>query len=206
MAFETSQLSSQNVLRDVHDTATQSLRTTATAVIPPGQFEVSIDHTDDSIRLGDGTILFTGTTVGAKTGLDVNILNPIKLTDGTDSLSINSDGSLNVNIVSSGANFQNIFNEVTNIASGVTSTVINHVSSVNTYLQQVMVSGVNPGMYELLVNSVVLAKQYTYYTSLNTNFNFSRGLLINNGDVIQLKATHNQPNLGSFNGNLIFMG
>lgn len=37
--------------------------------------EVDLDHTQDSVRLGDGTTLFTGTTVGPDTGLDVYILN-----------------------------------------------------------------------------------------------------------------------------------
>ena len=37
--------------------------------------EVIIDHTNDSIRLGDGTDLFTSTTIGSKIGLDVNIIN-----------------------------------------------------------------------------------------------------------------------------------
>ena len=32
--------------------------------------EVIIDHTNDSIRLGDGTNLFTGTSKGGKIGLD----------------------------------------------------------------------------------------------------------------------------------------
>lgn len=37
--------------------------------------EVIIDHTTDSIRLGDGTSLITATVSGVKVGLDVNVLN-----------------------------------------------------------------------------------------------------------------------------------
>lgn len=39
--------------------------------------EILISHTDDSIRLGDGVSLFTGSIVGPKVGLDVSILNQI---------------------------------------------------------------------------------------------------------------------------------
>jgi hypothetical protein len=40
-----------------------------------GPIEVIIDHTTDSIRLGDGTTLTTVTTINGKSGLDVNIIN-----------------------------------------------------------------------------------------------------------------------------------
>lgn len=37
--------------------------------------DVDLDHSEDSVRLGDGTNLFTGTTVGSDVGLDVNVIN-----------------------------------------------------------------------------------------------------------------------------------
>lgn len=37
--------------------------------------EVDLSHVDDSVALGDGTDLFTSTTVGADIGLDVNLIN-----------------------------------------------------------------------------------------------------------------------------------
>lgn len=46
--------------------------------------EVDLAHTDDSVRLGDGTNFFTSTTIGADIGLDVNIINAnIEVTQGT---------------------------------------------------------------------------------------------------------------------------
>ena len=71
-----SKLSLENVLRDVHDKDTQSLRTTAQAtIVVPGGLEVAIDHTEDSIRLGNGVNFFTSTTESGKIGLDVNLIN-----------------------------------------------------------------------------------------------------------------------------------
>jgi hypothetical protein len=46
--------------------------------------EVDLSHVDDSVRLGDGTDLFTGTTEGAKVGLDVNLINPSIAVTATD--------------------------------------------------------------------------------------------------------------------------
>lgn len=37
--------------------------------------EVDLDHTEDSVRLGNGTDFLTSTTVGADIGLDVNLIN-----------------------------------------------------------------------------------------------------------------------------------
>ncbi len=37
--------------------------------------DVILSHVNDSVRLGDGTNLFTSTTVGPKTALDVNVIN-----------------------------------------------------------------------------------------------------------------------------------
>lgn len=66
-----SKLSLENVLRDVHDMDTQSLRTTAQAtIVVPGGLEVDISHTDDSIA----------------------IANPVT----NNFLAINPDGSINV--------------------------------------------------------------------------------------------------------------
>ena len=55
--------------------------------------EVDLSHVDDSVRLGDGTTLFTGTTVGADTGLDVNLINAnIEVTQGTSPWVIGDGG------------------------------------------------------------------------------------------------------------------
>ncbi len=76
MPFPASPLSQENVLRDVHDPVTQTLRTSANAtIVAPGSIEVNIDHTEDSVALGDGTQLITSTSSGGKVALDVNVTN-----------------------------------------------------------------------------------------------------------------------------------
>lgn len=84
MANNLKQLDANQVLRSAYEVTTNRLRVDASISGSIGSIEVIIDHTNDSIRLGDGTTLFTGTTVSGKTGLDVNIIN--------DSIDVNFEG------------------------------------------------------------------------------------------------------------------
>lgn len=70
-----SQLDSTNIFQRAFDESEDRLRVDAevTANISGAQ-EVIINQNDDTIAIGDGAILFTGTTVGPSHGLDVNIL------------------------------------------------------------------------------------------------------------------------------------
>lgn len=64
------------VLRSVFDVDKNCLRVCIVdGASGGGPIEVIIDHTTDSIRLGDGTNLITATVDGSKVGLDVNVLN-----------------------------------------------------------------------------------------------------------------------------------
>lgn len=80
------------------------------------QIDVDLDHTEDSVRLGDGTNYFTSTSENSDIALDVHISNTsiaitatdldirdldasqdnIAISDGTDTLEINDDGSINI--------------------------------------------------------------------------------------------------------------
>lgn len=84
--YPPSLLSADQVLQHAYDDATQTLRTTATAIIVGQPIEVEINMFDDSVRLGDGTDFFTSTTIGSKVGLDVNVINPLSaiLTNDTN--------------------------------------------------------------------------------------------------------------------------
>lgn len=86
MVYKASDLGLENVLRDVHDPLNQALRTTATAVVPPGSMEVIIDYTDDSIQVkgpdgsaiepnADGSINVK--ELGVSTPLITNIAVPL---------------------------------------------------------------------------------------------------------------------------------
>lgn len=63
--------------------------------------EIIISHTDDSIRIGDGTNLVTSTAVGGKRALDIYVANEpsVKILN-SNGTSINSTNPLNVEIIS----------------------------------------------------------------------------------------------------------
>jgi len=83
----TNDLNGQNILRKVYDPPTEALKVTGVSFnFPPG-IDVDIDHTSDSVRIGDGTSLITATTTGGKVGLDVSIIGqPISVELPNDSI------------------------------------------------------------------------------------------------------------------------
>lgn len=204
-AFPTSHLSQENVLRDVHDPVTQSLRTTASAtIVAPGGLEVDIDHTDDSIRLGDGSNLLTSTTESGKIGLDVNVITPLEITDGTDTLAVNPDGSINANVSIQPGIVSSAYNEIVAIASGVDTLVVAFTASVTTRLKQIDANGTNIAAYTVLINGVPADKKNTNFSSgLFCSFCYDKGLELLAGDTVALRVLHNRPTLGDFNGKII---
>lgn len=184
MAYPTSQLGHENVLRDVHDPVTQTLRTTATAIIAPG-LDVDISHIDDSIRLGNGTNFLTSTTDAGKVALDVSLIN----------------ASLNV-IVQNGT-LKNIYNEVLSVANNVLTIITSYTVINPGSLVSIDSSGTNIAEYRVYLNGGVISKKRTYFgDDLNASFSFDIGLNVTPGDVIQLRVIHLRPSLGDFNANI----
>lgn len=66
------------VLKYSFDDATGSIRTTAQFT---GTLEVALDQATDSVAIGDGTTIFTGTNVGPTHSMDVNVTHSV-LPDG----------------------------------------------------------------------------------------------------------------------------
>ena len=88
-------LDQNQILQRSFEESEDRLRVDAEVSAVIGEVTVIISHTDDSIRLGDGTTLFTGTTVGAKTGQDVNVINDVgaaavNIQDGGNSITVDA--------------------------------------------------------------------------------------------------------------------
>lgn len=201
MAFKTSDLSQENILRDIHDPVTQTIRTTATAIIPPG-LQVDISHIDDSVRLGDGTNFLTSTTITSKNGLDVNVINPISATipDGSSFSSYPLEKGVT----------KNTFNEITGVAQGIQTTVAAYTVPVlkHGYLSRIDYSGTNIATYDVQINGMVQDKKRTNYAvSLNdfTNFesNGNTGIPLFAGDIIIVTVLHDRPTVGDFNARIL---
>jgi hypothetical protein len=178
----TSPLSMENVLRDVHDQAAQRLRVDSevTAIIEDVSVSVELDYITDSVEIGD-----------ASTG---------------NKLNINSDGSIDVNAVIAGT-VKNKYSEVTAVASAVDTLILTHTVAINGAILKIAVSGDNIATYVVKINGVTQDKIRTYFSgALNSEFNFDvgggEGLTVLAGDVIQVRVTHNRPDVGDFNARL----
>lgn len=126
----------------------------------------------------------SSTTSSSKQGLDVNVLNSIPITD--------------TGIVT------NVYNEVTGIANGIPTTLLSYTLPFDQRLERVSVSGTNIAMYEILLDSSVISKKYTYFGGeLNADFNMS-ALNLLSGQVLEIMVTHSRPDVGDFNSNIIF--
>lgn len=174
------QLDANQVIQSVYDEANSALRVNTEATITGGAFEVAIDAATDSIRVSDGT----------------------------DTLGINADGSINVNVLSVSSpvgNVKNIFNAITAVPSSSTTAITTYMIPALTtaYLERVEVSGTNIAQYDVYINSSIVARKRTYFgNSLSETFDFSstlnRGLAISAGIIIEVRVTHTRPTVGDF--------
>lgn len=194
MAYPTSDLGFENVLRDVHDPVTQSLRTTANAtIVIPGGLEVKIEHQNDSVRLGDGVNFLTSTYDGGKVALDVAVLGGIR------SNSYPLEKGLTVNS----------YNEITAVASGVDALVTTYTVPPGkaAYLSRIEYSGTNIAIYTVNINSQPQDKKRTNYAvSLNDstifNSNGNTGIPLVAGDEVDLVVRHVNNSAGDFNARI----
>lgn len=208
-------LDANQVLKAAFDEANGRLRTDAVISGDIIVSDINISHVDDSIRLGDGTKLVTATTVGSNVGLDVNVLNDIEIeidaadgdniaiSDGTNTLDINPDGSISVNVLNTATdNLDVIYDEVTSVGTSILTTINSHTAIVDQKLDSISVSGTNTAMYEVVLNASVIEKKRTYFGgNLNCEFNLE-GLDLSIGDIILVRVIHERPNVGDFNATI----
>lgn len=177
--MSTNKLGPDNVLRKVYDPATETLKVNAIATIEPGILEITLTAEDDSIAIGDGT----------------------------NTLAVNPDGSINVVTSAIAARIsKSVFSESLNVPSSVETTIVNFVaaSGVNTYLTKLVASGQNIAEYAVKVNGVVIDKKRTYYTGgFNVDFDFGmNGLQLSSGDLVSITVKHSSSGVGNFNGRI----
>lgn len=181
--------------------------------------EIVIDHADDSIKLGDGVDLVTTTTQGGDVGLDVNVLNELEIeldasdgdnvaiSDGTNNLVVNPDGSINTTFVASPT--VSTYAEVTSVPSSTPTAISSYTAPAGktTFLQRIAVSGSNKAIWELKVNGITLDKKRTYFTKFDNEFLLigepgSNGHSLAVGDVVTIVATHTRSFVGDFNARI----
>jgi hypothetical protein len=132
---------------------------------------------------------------------------PVEVSDGSHQLAINSDGSINANIVISPLpdTYVSVFSDVTLVPSFVPTTVNSYVVPVGKSgsLTKIDVSGTNIALYTIMVNGSTIDQRYTYFgSSLNEHFEFSAngqgGYPITAGDTVVVQVIHVRPTTGDF--------
>lgn len=214
------------VLRSVYDVDNHSLRVTVvegTTGDGPG-FEVIISHTDDSIRLGDGTKLTTATSVGSKVGLDTYVINEVQIgnidaskdniaihdSDGHE-LNVNPNGSLNVAVVPA-TNVSGLvkYAEIPSVVSGAETTIVSFmaIGGRRTFLQKISGSGDNIAKFQVKVDGITIDMKRTNYVGYNVDFQYdgqlNSGLEIAPGSTVSVTVIHERPNTANFNAQITY--
>ena len=127
-------------------------------------------------------------------------MSDVTITDQNgDKLQINTDGSLNVNVISSGQRLKSYFFQLANVVTGMTEDLCSYTPTVTVYLQKIEFSGTNIASFELYIDGVLQDKKLTFFNgNLENIFNFNAGLNVAAGKNITVKVYHNRPDPGDF--------
>jgi hypothetical protein len=126
-------------------------------------------------------------------------------------LDVNSDGSINVNVVNSTPTstpgVSVFYQEVSSVASGATTPIITFTTlSPGFRMFKIDVSGDNFATYTVLLNGVTIFTKRTWYGEFNETFSFedfTNGLKLNTGDVVVVNVLHNRPFTGNFEATIM---
>ena len=156
------------------------------------ELEVQLSAKDDDPDLGD-------------------VHDSVRIGDGTDELAINSDGSINVNIVDVNTDQTtiNLYGEYPGLVSGVEQVIVSYAvpTGVTARLQRVEFSGEQIAHYRIYINGICMSSRRTHHGSgLTDEFTYiggsEEGLPLLAGQLVELTTLHNRPGTGDFEGRL----
>lgn len=98
----------------------------------------------------------------------------------------------------------NLFNQITNVASGSPTNIISYTVPVGrTFkIDNIQASGNNRAKYTVEINSVDESIKRTYQPIFNVDFSFY-GLELVAGDIVNLIVEHNRTAINEFDGRII---
>lgn len=118
---------------------------------------------------------------------------PAKVTDGSNTLVVNADGSINtVQPATSIA-----YDEVTGVAAGVETTVLSVTAPADLRLKKVTASGDNVSIFRVKVDGSTVATKRSGWLTPNVDFDFE-GLVLTTGQVLVITALHDRPDTGTY--------
>lgn len=212
-------LDASQIIQQSFDEQNDRLRVDAevTAVIS-GPFEVAIDDTTDSIKIGDGSGTYLG--INSDKSINVRILDsngsaiilgqqtkaqsiPVVLPTDQDIVATIPPDTI-IGTIEAGT-VDTAYNEVTSVVNGALTTIVSYMAVITTRLKAVEVTGTNIATYTVLVNGDVINKKRTYYGNLDNDFQFSKGYHLNTSDVVSVQVLHTQPDPGNFSGFILVL-
>lgn len=128
----------------------------------------------------------------------------------TTRVTADQGGTWNVGI-SSDKTVKSLFNSISSVTSGSLTTILSYTVPVATtdFLGKVEVSGTNIAQFEVYINTVLDARQRTYFGGeLNAFFDYAfgteNGYKLNAGDLVEIKVIHSRPTLGDFEARILY--
>ena len=131
-------------------------------------------------------------------------IGSVSIVDDGNTLVVNPDGSINVNVTESSSLSGLIIshNEISSVPAGVETTIITITAPVNGYrVEKVEVSGENVALFRVKVNGSTISDKRSWWTEFNETFNyegFPNGLLLTSGQVLTVTCYHTRPYPGNF--------
>lgn len=111
-------------------------------------------------------------------------------------------------VVSAVGTVESYFDTALSVATNATVTVLSYtVSTTNSYMLKVDVSGTNIATYDITVNGSQFARKRTYWSGqFSETFNVGSGLQdaykLSIGDIVHINVTNFRPTAGDFEARL----
>lgn len=158
------------------------------------ELEVQLSHKDGDQHTGD-------------------VHDSVRVGDGVDEMAVNTDGSINVNIVNGASGppeeIRFKFSVALAVPSGSETSIVTYTvpAGKTSRLNRVTFSGENVATYNLYVSGVLQERSRTHFgADLGGTMEFfgsnKEGPLYVTGTIIDLKVLHTRPMIGSFNGRI----
>lgn len=134
----------------------------------------------------------------------------IKVSDGTNTLAVNPDGSINVagtslgTVVLTGVNeFE--YDEVSSIAVGGSAIIVSRLFSTEYKLRRVSATGTNIAVYTILFDGSPVDKKRSTYSDFNCEFDYETGITVPAGTTVTVEVENASPTSpGDFSARLLF--
>lgn len=133
-----------------------------------------------------------------------DIHSSVRLGDGTNEIAVNTDGSLNVNVIQSSSvpGLQYWFNETLAVPNATETTLISLVGPPQgRRITKVSVSGDNLAQFRVKLDSNTVESRRTWWNHFNETFafeSFSNGLVVGSGVTLSVTVLQNRPVPGTY--------